>query len=306
MPDKKKKTGKRSAKRMINTDRLARFKRFADGIEQGRNYFVSAEELQVTQTQRESPFELLFESVDTVSQGPLALLTFSDISDLARYINKYSVESWKQYTIYSDDYGAGINFLIWYVKLGSDNENIELLIDAEDRTVYGIYQNEKHYELVSSRSYADNWESSRAEGPMSFINFTFGGIGAEELCDILRYLYLVPSDMTADVYDSTGRDSFYVYDYVNGMSGGNDSQSESENYDSVYSDFVEYSDAERLRIRLNYSGSPLSLTLHFMDSDEHAGGTLVKNKVAYYIYYPEYYMGIDEICELIPEFLDKI
>ncbi len=107
---------------------------YAQGLAAGTQYYVTSQEFEVTK----DLYDRLTDNDIGIYQG--LLYTFLDLSYLPYTITDgFSVEQWKQYVIYSEDYAQGVNFILWYLKL-YDTEGIgyELLMDAEYGNLYAV------------------------------------------------------------------------------------------------------------------------------------------------------------------------
>lgn len=107
---------------------------YARGLADGTQYYVTSQEFEVTK----DLYDRLTDSDIGIYQG--LLYTFLDLSYLPYTITDgFTVEQWKQYVIYSEDYAQGVNFILWYLLL-YDAEGIgyELLMDAEYGNLYAV------------------------------------------------------------------------------------------------------------------------------------------------------------------------
>lgn len=103
---------------------------FAEGLARGVSYYVSEQDMEVN--------EELYNRLNGLELEPVALLMDFRLVN-SSFMNYFMVQQWKQYVIYSDDYAQGVNFIIWYLELvGPSGVGLELLMDAETSTIYGI------------------------------------------------------------------------------------------------------------------------------------------------------------------------
>lgn len=114
---------------------------YADGIGEGRTYYVAAQDMEDT-TELEA---FLVSSQTGMHQIGAQFLTdmgfvpnfFAGWTNIEREIE---VKKWKQYVIYGDDFAEGVNFILRYVELEwmDGTYRMKLLLDGESGAVYGI------------------------------------------------------------------------------------------------------------------------------------------------------------------------
>lgn len=110
-----------------------RMLRFAEGLSAGRRFYVTSKNL--------TPDEELEEYLNSGSlyQGLVNYLLGMDLIPLVLWDKGYTVSEWKQYVVYSEDYSAGVNFLLWYIELEfMEGVKLKLLTDAETETLYAL------------------------------------------------------------------------------------------------------------------------------------------------------------------------
>lgn len=278
-----------------------RMSAFAEGLESGRTYYVSELELDVTQDMEDwlknSAGRILEDNVFTMALMDAALLSNVFYKDL-------TVEKWKQYVIYSDDYAQGVNFNIWYLELAAydeedyknfsaegmtdgykdeeeEVERVKLLMDAETYTLYGIWtshtikMSEKaafQYAFsgtlwnYSTRRYisVDNW--------WSILCYYYQALTVEE---IETYLSVMES---SDLYTYTETDSDII--------AYRESRQVLPDNMGWY-----FSDENHFTLLLPFEGRHLDFTARLVPDEEGA-----------IYWFPEVVFGIEEICQLIPEF----
>lgn len=114
------------------TDLYRRLLRFAEGKSKGESFYAAAQEL--------DPDAELTDFLNSV-QGlyQTSFLVWIDNGAIPKNVLEYSLQSWKQYVIYGDDFSAGVNFILWYIELSdSGTSTLKLLMDAETGDLYGI------------------------------------------------------------------------------------------------------------------------------------------------------------------------
>lgn len=112
---------------------------YADGVGEGRTYYVAAQEMEDT-----TELEAFLTSSQTgiMYQDSVQLLV--DLGYVPYFFEGFETEAevkkWKQYVIYGDDFAEGVNFILRYVELewNAGECRIKLLLDGESGAVYGI------------------------------------------------------------------------------------------------------------------------------------------------------------------------
>lgn len=103
-------------------DKKERLAAFAQGLAQGKKYYVSGMEVSLTKEEQYSIMEQILPSY--------------------YYSVGCTVVDWKKYIIFDSalvDNNASVAFMTWYIELLGDDENsIKILVDTEDLTVYYI------------------------------------------------------------------------------------------------------------------------------------------------------------------------
>lgn len=139
-----------------------RMQNYAEGLAAGNSFYVTSQEIQVTDGIREYIYSdrgIYGELVSTLCNVGLLSYTI--------YGEAYTIEDGKQYVIYSNDYAKGVNFILWYIQLQiEDSFQMKLLVDAEDGTIYAIKTEDQGYMLSENqkaereRRYLDQFEWS--------------------------------------------------------------------------------------------------------------------------------------------------
>ena len=119
---------------MYESDRTKRLMNYAEGIEEGRQYFIADTSV------KPDSWEKLLNSIYNQN----ILLMFQDMGIMwmtEEMKDIRSIKDWNYYMIYDKD---GAAFLCWYLEIYSDKEILRFLVDARDYTVYyvEIYQPE--------------------------------------------------------------------------------------------------------------------------------------------------------------------
>ncbi|MCM1190996.1 MAG: hypothetical protein NC123_00045 [Butyrivibrio sp.] len=118
------------------TDLYKRLERFALGQAEGRQYYVTVQNMELSDEVADwmtSEQGFIQESYQVLIYN-LGLLP-EDIFD-------YNLISWKRCVIYGDDYAGGVNFILWYLELGYNDEPVaRVLVDGETGDLYGISTN---------------------------------------------------------------------------------------------------------------------------------------------------------------------
>ena len=113
-----------------------RMRNYADALAEGESFYVTSQVLQ----QDESLERYLSSESGLYTDMILKFIDAGLLPDIIwNRVYPYRVNQWKQYVIYSDNYARGVNFILWYVEMVSDEGGeFKLLADAEDGTVYAV------------------------------------------------------------------------------------------------------------------------------------------------------------------------
>lgn len=110
-----------------------RMANFAEGIAQEDKFYVDERELEVT----DEITDILFSS-EGLFQNEVLLLRNAGMLSEELLLNS-SIEQYKQYVVYNDNYAEGVNFILWFFELeDKKGERLYLLMDAQDHTIYGL------------------------------------------------------------------------------------------------------------------------------------------------------------------------
>lgn len=258
-----------------------RLKNFVEGQERGRNFYVSVQEMEVTQ----ELYQQLGGSASILYQQDI-LAVMMDIG-MVSYIflgtDTFAVNCWKQYVIYSDEYKEGVNFIIWYLDLQADNgRRLELLIDAEDSAIYALYAERN---IVLTLNQALKWD----------ITELMRVVPLDELWYFLHYYYQsIPREDWNTAASYRSKDGQLHID----MDSDNDGSVTMEMLESAWAngDAISLPDAQTIIMHLLFSRQNLDFSFRLFRSPSQNNSS---NE------YPEFYMGIDSISELIPEFAER-
>lgn len=258
-----------------------RLKNFVEGQERGRNFYVSAQEMEVTDElyqQLRGAASILYQQTILRAMVEMGVISYVFLLD-----DTYTVNCWKQYVIYSDEDTESVNFIIWYLDLmADDGKRLELLIDAEDTAIYAFYAEQN---ILLTKSQSAKWE----------VTDVLRGVPLDELWYFLNYYY-----------QSISRKEWYneaLYHSQNGqlhldIDTVPDGTVTLEMLESAWAngEAISSPDAKTLILHLLFSKQNLDLSLRLFRNTS-------QNNSSYL--YPDFYMGIDSISELIPEFAER-
>lgn len=258
-----------------------RLKKFVEGQERGRNFYVSAQEMEVT----EELYQRLKGAAGILYQQTIlrAMMETGAVSHIFLLDDTFTINSWKQYVVYSDEYTEGVNFIIWYLDFrAKDGKRLELLIDAEDAAVYALYAEQN---ILLTMPQALKWDISDVLGILDleelwfFSNYYYQSISREEWYNEALY-YSKDGQLHLDI-DSASKETVTLEMLESAWMNG---------------DAISSPDAKTLILHLLFSRQNLDFSFRLFHSQN---GNDSSNL------YPEFYMGIDSISELIPEFAER-
>lgn len=117
-------------------DLYKRLNRFAEGLAEGRQYYVTVQDMELT-----SEVADWMTSDRGYAQESFMILAW-DFGLIPEEVFGYNLISWKRCVIYGDDFAEGVNFILWYLELGNNDEPVvRLLVDGETGEIYGIRTN---------------------------------------------------------------------------------------------------------------------------------------------------------------------
>ena len=88
-------------------DLYQRFLRYAQGLAEGKQYYVAVKELEPTS----EILDFLMSDKGLYQEGIISLLD----DYIPEETFGYNLIQWTQYVIYGDDFSEGVNFLLWYI-----------------------------------------------------------------------------------------------------------------------------------------------------------------------------------------------
>lgn len=260
-----------------------RMRNYAEGLASGTSYYVSVQDMEVD----EELYNLLYGNVDRIFQNPLQimiqghLIPYSFLSDL-------TIMQRKQYVIYSDDYARGVSFIIWYLELaGPDGEKLELLMDAETYTLYGIkaekyglWGSDENIDWREYSLYADLERHLQMVGFSDARDFWFTMAIHYEAISISQV------ELIYVMIDAARVDKAMI------IQGEDEEQQEMLRQLAALSE-GEWRDENELVLSLPYGEYLMELRMQM----------LVDPSQVYR--YHDAYLGFDAICEMIPEFMEE-
>lgn len=118
------------------TDLYKRLERYARGLAEGREYYVTVQDMEPT-----TEITDWAASEQGYYQEGFQVLCWT-LKLIPEEIFDYNLISWKRCVIYGDDFAGGVNFILWYLELGNNDEPVvRLLVDGETGEIYGIRTN---------------------------------------------------------------------------------------------------------------------------------------------------------------------
>lgn len=246
---------------------------FAEGLSKGVSYYVSEQDMEVD--------EELYDLLIGLEVEPIGILM--DFRLINPYLmEEFMIQRQKQYVIYSDDYAQGVNFRIWYLELtGPYEERLELLMDAETYTIYGIRAERNS---LMTQEEIDSWMYYIWSGSLASHLLNSGLENVNQL-----WLYL------AMEYEAVSMSEFEaIYTFWEDFLYGSDITSEERlGLMRVLSE-GEWLDENNLVITLPYEEYFQTIKLQL--TPEEPWPT--------YRYHDVFY-GIESICRMIPEFMEE-
>lgn len=175
------------------TDLYHRLSRFAAELADGKQFYVATQ----SGIDREAVRQLLLPGEALYFNGLWLLI---DCGLLPVEVQTYEILDAEQYVIYGDDYAEGVNFIIWYIGLGMEQENggepiVKLLVDAKTGEIYATAAESEilpWYDLKNSkkantepsiRKYLGLVEEDMPEIAVNFA-YWFGGVEYQGYTDL--------------------------------------------------------------------------------------------------------------------------
>lgn len=246
---------------------------FAEGLARGVSYYVSEQDMAVD--------EELYDRLNLF--GSDLIMIFMDFRLITPSFTEYfAIQQRKQYVIYSDNYAQGVNFIIWYLELeGPSGAKLELLMDAETSTIYGI---KAERNSLMTQEEIDSWLYYLYSGSLSnhLQNSGLDTINELWLYFAMEYEAISMSEF-GTIYDSWEKNLF-------------DSEIESdEGLRRMMSlSEGEWLDENNLVFSLPYAEYLMTLKLQMIPE--------VSQPVCRY---HDVFCGIESICQMIPEFMEE-
>lgn len=262
-----------------------RLRSFVEGQEKGRNFYVSVQEMEVTQElyqQLRGTTGILYQQDILAVMLDTGMVSYTFVSQ-----DTFTINCWKRYVIYSDEYTEGINFIIWYLDLQADDgRRLELLIDAEDATLYALYA-ERSISLTKAvkLEITDVMRGVSLDELWYFLNYYYQSISREELenyIDMRSYNGQEANDGQKDTDMDAAQDETVTLEMLESALANGEAMS--------------LPDTNTIILHLLFSRQNLDLSFRiFQDENEN-------NAPSQHL---ALYMGIDSISELIPEFAER-
>lgn len=253
-------------------DLYERMYHFAQGLAAGTEYYASVQELEVTQ---DLYYQLQGEG--GLRQNFLYKIFVNELLNESIFWG-YTIDTWKQYVIYNDNYTQGVDFILWYLEFTVPaGEKVKILIDAEDMTLYGIRT--EGSELLEQMDRLYRW------GNGEFTLYEYLERTGYELPDywnIVSYYYAAVTEEDVEKYYQQLEYYGYVYTKI-----PNSAITESITSTSISIS----SDGNRFDLDIPYGEQYLVFCMEHMPDES-----------GNHYYYPQLTMGIESIYKLIPEF----
>lgn len=113
-----------------------RLERFAKGLAEGREYYVTVQDMELTTEVADWAV-----SEQGFYQDSIQMLVWN-LGLIPEEVFSYNLIRWKRCVIYGDDFAGGVNFILWYIEIGNnDKPVVRLLVDGETGELYGIRTN---------------------------------------------------------------------------------------------------------------------------------------------------------------------
>lgn len=259
-----------------------RLQNFADGLARGRNYYFSEQDLTLTH----ELYQILGNDGDSrIFQQPCwAMNSLGLMSMTFSLTNYYTVHSWKQYVIYSDDFAEGVNFIVWYLEIENNSGGIlNILMDAEDYTIYGLTTRPNPTEKID---------------PFSFSWLMQDDLRLYEWVFAFRYYYQCLPDYALDniFFININQNRVYTYDAAVDFLAHEDS-TELENL-WMEQEVFEIPDADTCIMRLPCGTQNLDYSIRLLRYGDDIDSSVGE--------YSHSYIGLDDLCRLIPEFAETL
>lgn len=254
-----------------------RMQNFAQGLAESKKYYVTSQELTVNNELTDYLYSDRGLYQNFIQEFAYYLMPFEIWEDY------YSVVSWKQYVIYSDNFEEGVNFILWYIEMqDGDGGVLKLLADAEDGTFYGI-KTEDSSLAGSDYRYKEYMELLRY-GDGAVEAWTYFAMYYEAVPDDMEDILLWGEKMGIDVRTVEAEQGSYDAE----ISVYNEEEARRE----ILKAFSYQNETEnRVRFLIPYGDAELDAVLYIEEQE--------RNR--FYLF-PNVTVGIRQIYEMIPEF----
>lgn len=246
-----------------------RMRNYSDGLGAGEIYYVTGQDFDNLEEISDSLPESMYENI-------VWLYVEAEVIPVEFYKSDYTINKWKRYVIYSEDYAKGVSFILWYFELQDRTGMVmKLLTDGEDGTFYAL-KTETNGLLEQNETLAEVYDK-----------YNNAGTDLTWFLDDPNYL--------AQLWQEYA----WYYEFMPGTELFTNSESV-ERAAAVYWDseeiYDEYDGAEgrRMRFYLPFGTVPLEFLVDIGTAD------LGLRYVTYR--YPDVTIGIRQIYERIPEF----
>lgn len=108
-----------------------RLENFVNGLMAGDVFYVTSQDMEIDQEIQ----EYLYSDMG-LYQGIINSLSAIGLIDI--WGRDFTINQWKRYVLYSDNYAKGVNFILWFIELQDSEEVLKLLVDGEDGTIYAL------------------------------------------------------------------------------------------------------------------------------------------------------------------------
>lgn len=172
------------------TDLYSRLFRFASELADGKEFYVTAQ----SGIDQEAVRQLLLPGEALYFNGLWLLI---DCGLLPVDVQVYDILETKQYVIYGEDFAEGVNFIVWYIELGTDGEepSVKLLVDARTGEIYAAAADSKVLPWYATAKKKTDMNTSLQERlgildedmPELAVNFAYWFGGAENSGNINVY-----------------------------------------------------------------------------------------------------------------------
>lgn len=254
-----------------------RMQNYAQGLKVNKKYYVTSQNLTVSDELTDYLYSDKGLYQGFIQEFAYYLIPFEVWEDY------YSVVSWKQYVIYSDNFEEGVNFILWYIEMQDKDGGIfRLLTDAEDGTIYGI-KTEDSSLPGSKYNYKEFMEMLRY-GDGTLEAWTYFALYYEAISDDMEGAIRLAENMGIDVQ-------------VNDSDAGS--------YETEISVYDEEAARRRLLNAFSYQNETEN-NIHFQvpygDAELDVVLSIAEQEENRFYLFPDITLGISQIYEMIPEF----